>query len=515
MALTPRLDLRQSQSLVMTPQLQQAIKLLQLSNLELTAYVETQLEQNPFLERAESDQPFGEETTPDEPAAIVASADPVSTDAALGETGAAYSEQQLDHEFSDNVYDSDAPTAGASGLGTSALDPAYGRRGGSFDDEEDRLEGTLADKPNLRDHLERQLMMEIEDPVDRVIGLHLIDSLDPAGYITADLGEIAALLGCSIERMEIALAQVQGFDPPGVFARSLQECLELQLMDRGRLNKPMQRLVENLERLADHDFPALLGICGVDAETLYDMVREVKTLDPKPALAFEPAVVEPVVPDVLMRPMPDGGWFVELNTDALPQVLVNDQYYAKVSRAKPRIKDDRQYITECMQTANWLVKSLQQRATTILKVSTEIVRQQHDFFLRGVEGLRPLVLRNVADAISMHESTVSRVTSNKYIASPRGIYELKYFFTHAIGGANGGDVHSAEWVRHRIKGLIDAETATTVLSDDALAETLQKEGIDIARRTVAKYREALGLPSSVRRRRQKAAVAPQRRSSVA
>jgi RNA polymerase sigma-54 factor len=515
MAMTPRLDLRQSQSLVMTPQLQQAIKLLQLSNLELTAYVETQLEQNPFLERVEGDP---ENKTGDnageDPAPTATNADPVSADTAMGETNMDYSDTQMDLDYHENLYDGEPQTAGTGSLATSVNDPGYGRRGGSFEDDLDGADSLVADKPSLREHLERQLLLEMGDPIDRVIGLHLIDSLDAAGYVTGDLAEIGAQLGCSSERVEITLAQIQGFDPPGVFSRSLQECLELQLMERGRLNKPMQKLVDNLERLADHDMVFLMSTCGVSKETLASMIQEIRNLDPKPALAYDPAIAQPVIPDVLMRPQRDGGWIVELNTDALPHVLVNDVYYARVSRSNPG-KDDRQYITECMNTANWLVKSLQQRATTILKVSTEIVRQQHDFFIRGVEGLRPLILRNVADAISMHESTVSRVTSNKFIASPRGIYELKYFFSHAIGGARGGDVHSAEWVRHRIKALIDAENPSQILSDDALAEMLQKEGIDIARRTVAKYREALGLPSSVRRRRQKMGAANLRRSNVA
>lgn len=232
------------------------------------------------------------------------------------------------------------------------------------------------------------------------------------------------------------------------------------------------------------------------------MVTEIRTLNPKPALAFDDTVAQPVTPDVIMRAQPGGGWLVELNSETLPRVLVNNHYYAQVSRSL-RNREEKQYVNECLHSANWLVKSLHQRATTILRVATEIVRQQQAFFTSGVQSLRPLILRDIADAIGMHESTVSRVTSNKFVATPRGIFELKYFFTHAIGSANGGDLHSAESVRHRLKSLIDAEEPHAVLSDDALAEILQKEGIDIARRTVAKYREAMRIPSSVQRRRQK------------
>jgi RNA polymerase sigma-54 factor len=298
------------------------------------------------------------------------------------------------------------------------------------------------------------------------------------------------------------LRRLQQFDPAGIFARSLAECLALQLAERDRLDGPMQALLANLELLARRDWPALTKACGVSPERIARMVSEIQSLNPKPALAFDHDVTQTVTPDIFMRPQAGGGWIVELNNDTLPRVLVNNHYYARISR-EVRDKGERQYINECLQSASWLVKSLHQRATTILKVATEIIRQQEGFFVAGIRGLRPLILRDVAQAIDMHESTVSRVTSNKFMATPRGIYELKYFFTTAIGSSDGGDSHSAESVRHRIKALIDTETAKTVLSDDALAKTLRKEGIDIARRTVAKYREAMGIPSSMRRRREK------------
>jgi RNA polymerase sigma-54 factor len=317
---------------------------------------------------------------------------------------------------------------------------------------------------------------------------------------------VADKLGTRVDRVEAVLAVLQTFDPPGVFARNLTECLAIQLKERDRYDPAMQRLVENLPLLARRDLAALRRLCGVVDEDLVDMIAEIRNLNPKPGLAFGSAPVQPIVPDVFVRAAPDGTWQVELNSDTLPKVLINQRYYAEVSKTT-RTDKDKSYLAECFQTATWLVRALDQRARTILKVSSEIVRQQDGFFARGVEHLRPLNLKTVADAIGMHESTVSRVTANKYMATNRGIFELKYFFTSAIAAADGGESHSAEAVRHRIRQLIDAETARDVLSDDTIVEKLRDAGIDIARRTVAKYREAMRIPSSVQRRREKQASA--------
>ena len=264
----------------------------------------------------------------------------------------------------------------------------------------------------------------------------------------------------------------------------------------------MRALLENLPLLAARNIPALMRVCQVDAEDMAEMIAEIKSLDPRPGLAFDPPLAQPVVPDILMRAQPDGGWIVELNSETLPRVLVNNNYHAKISQAA-RSKAEKDYLTDRLHAANWLVKSLHQRATTILKVAAEIVRQQDGFFRRGVQSLRPLILRDIAEAIGMHESTVSRVTSNKYMATPRGLYELKYFFTSSIPASSGGDAHSAEAVRHLIRNLIDREPPGATLSDERIVELLQRDGVDIARRTVAKYREAMRIPSSVQRRREK------------
>ena len=494
MALTQRLDLRQSQSLVMTPQLQQAIKLLQLSNLEVSAFVERELEENPLLEREDGEAEPAEAAATE--AADVRTNDEPLLDSIEGSgTASAASEAPLDTDF-ENMWSAE-PGEGATSFAT------WGSGGGrDFDDGEFDPEQNLTRAETLRDHLLAQIQVDLADPADRIIALQLIDRLDESGWLAGDLESVADALKCDVARVEKTVALLQRLDPPGVFARSLKECLAIQLRDRDRLDPAMAALVDNLELLAKREHTMLMRLCGVDAEDFAAMVAEIKALDPKPGLAFESNVAQPVVPDVLMRPAPGGGWIVELNQDTLPRVLVNQRYYARVTK-ELKNKADKDFVAERFHAANWLVKSLHQRAQTILKVATEIVRQQEAFFRYGVQHLRPLVLRDIATAIEMHESTVSRVTTNKFLASPNGVYELKYFFTSAIANAGGGESHSAEAVRFRIKSLIDDEPATDILSDDRLVEVLKKEGIDIARRTVAKYREAMRIPSSVQRRRDK------------
>ena len=514
MALSQRLEVRQSQNLVMTPQLQQAIKLLQLSNLELAAYVEQQLEQNPLLERGESDAGEPRETAedaPDEPAESAENAENADAEPAVADTVelgnseylAEASEAPLDTEY-ENDWSSDEPRGPMPDSGSAAFDN-WGGGGGQFDPQAAGVEQNLTRSVSLREHLQEQLQMDIEDPVDRMIGLHLIEMLDEAGYLVGDTDAVAELLNCPCDQVERTLRKLQRFDPPGIFARSLKECLANQLRDRNRFDPVIEKLLDHLDLLAAGNIAALKRACDVDAEDLADMVAEIRALDPKPALAFDESVAQPVNPDVLMRPQHDGGWLVELNNETLPRVLLNTHYYAKVSR-QARDRDEKEYINECFQSASWLVKALHQRATTILRVATEIVRQQDAFFAHGVQHLRPLILRDIAEAIEMHESTVSRVTANKFIATPRGMYELKYFFTSSIASAGGGEAHSAESVRHRIKALIDAEDAAKILSDDKIVEILRGDGVDIARRTVAKYREAMRIPSSVQRRRAKKAA---------
>jgi RNA polymerase sigma-54 factor len=471
MVLAQRLSLRQTQALVMTPQLQQAIKLLQFSNLELAQFVEGELETNPLLHRDEAS-----DDGPAAPAAEEMSEDTESSVAAAGTDG----DGRLDFGGDPAAWQSAKPRLG----------PTEDLPG---------LDQTLSRPKTLREHLLEQLAVDVVDPSERIIGGELIEMVDEAGYIAGSLDELSVRLACPVARIVPVLERLQQFDPPGICARTLKECLALQLKDRDRLDPAMQALLDHLPLLASRDAASLMRLCGVDAADLADMVAEIKALDPKPGLAFDPVLARPVVPDVLLRALPDGSWAIELNSDTLPRVLVNRRYYAEVSRAT-HVKSDREYIAERLQQANWLVKALHQRATTILKVGREIVRQQDGFFRHGVQHLRPLVLRDIATEIGMHESTVSRVTSNKYIASPRGIFELKYFFTASVASARGGEALSAEAVRSRIKALIGGENEA-VLSDDRIVELLNSEGIAIARRTVAKYRESMHIPSSVQRRR--------------
>ena len=508
MALTPKLVLRQSQSLVMTPQLMQAIKLLQLSSLDLVAYVDKELEQNPLLERQEAaDQPAASDAAPN---GVEGGADGAGEDwtgdAVPGSR--AEVEARLDTDYG-NVFPDDVPSAPERPVAAAPAEPGDWSGlgvGGAYSGEGADLEAYVAERATLGDHLERQLSLAVADPGDRLIGLHLIDLVDPAGYLREPVADIAERLGTEVADIERVLAAIQTFEPTGIAARTLQECLAIQLRELNRLDPAMQALLDHLELVARRDLAALKRICGVDDEDLADMLSELRRLDPKPGHAFGSEIVQPVVPDVTVRAASDGSWLVELVADSLPRVLVNQSYYAKVVRTT---KNDMEktFLTECLQTANWLTRSLEQRARTILKVATEIVRQQDGFLTYGVAYLKPLNLRMIADAIGMHESTVSRVTANKYLATPRGVFELKYFFTAAIASADGGDAHSAEAVRHRIRAMIDAESADDVLSDDTIVKRLHDGGVEIARRTVAKYRESLRIPSSVQRRREKQGAA--------
>ena len=504
MALTQRLQIRQSQALVMTPQLLQAIKLLQLSNLDLVAYVEGELERNPLLDRSADDEATGEPETAQ--TADSPSADGETWNAGESEPTGDTTEDRLDTRLEDVFPDDAEPIRPRAAEGPAGYSEWAGVGPGGRNDGDYNLEAFISAETTLADWLREQLTLAVADPVRRMIGQYLIDLVDEAGYLSGDLTAAAEKLGTSVKEVEAVLGILQSLDPPGVCARDLAECLALQLKELDRFDPAMQALISRLDLLAKRDFAALKKICGVGDDDLADMIAEIRHLNPKPGLAFGSAIVQPLVPDVFVRPGPDGGWIVELNSDTLPKVLVNQNYYAEVS-ATARQDGDKSYLAECLQSATWLVRALDQRARTILKVANEIVRQQDGFFAHGVEHLRPLNLKTVAEAIGMHESTVSRVTANKYMATNRGIFELKYFFTSAIAAAHGGEAHSAEAVRHRIRQLIDAESAGSVLSDDTIVDKLREAGIDIARRTVAKYREAMRIPSSVQRRREKQAAA--------
>lgn len=504
MALGPRLDLRQTQSLVMTPQLQQAIRLLALSNLELEGVLAEELASNPLLESA------GEAgaLAPERQKSDAAPATDTLIDAGLGAASQTldvdYAAETFHHDSAadsqiDTGTDSPPDHAAPDGLSLSGGDGAGMSRHDGDGIDFDSFGGADI---GLRDHLLTQAGQCLSG-IDHGIAIALIESIDDAGYLDEPVGEIANRLGIARVEVERVLCDhVQTFDPCGVGARSLAECLALQAKEADRHDPCMARLFDNLDLLAKGQMPQLRRICGVDEEDLADMIRELRGYDPKPGLRFASDSATPIVPDLFVRQTVEG-WAIEVNGATLPRLLVNRRYHAELS-ASARKGPQKAWLAEALASANWLVKALDQRQQTIIKVATEIVKQQEGFFLHGVSALKPLTLARVADAISMHESTVSRVTSNKYLSCSRGLFELKYFFTSGISGADGEDGMSAEAIKSRIAKLIEAEEAKAILSDDTLVDLLKAEGCDIARRTVAKYREAMGIGSSVQRRRAKA-----------
>ncbi len=507
MALSAKLQLRQSQSLVMTPQLMQSIKLLQMTHGELAQFIDDEVERNPLLSLGEPDD--GSAKANERRSQETAGAEPEPQDRARDEewlssdleidTGSIADklDTSLENVFPDDPGAQNSLTPELQSQWKSAPSGSVDSGGGSVS-----LDAIAAAKTTLRDHVGEQIAFTIRGAANLIIAGELADCLDEAGYMRGDCAEIAGRLGVELHQVEAVLMDCQTFDPAGLFARNLNECLAIQLADRDRMDPAMKALIDNLSLLAKRDFASLKRICGVDEEDLVDMLSEIRALDPKPGSAFTSATAVDIVPDVTVLPAADGSWSVELNAAALPRVLTNQTYYQRVSKTVDSEKD-RKFLDDCLQDANWLTRSLDQRAKTILKVSVEIVRQQDAFLVHGISQLKPLTLKAVADAIEMHESTVSRVTANKYMITPRGVFELRYFFTAAISASDDGDAHSSASVRHKIKELIDDEAPDAVLSDYDLVDILSKSNINIARRTIAKYREAMNIPSSVQRRREK------------
>jgi len=500
MALGPRLEIRQAQTLKLTPQLMQSIKLLQLSHLELSTFVETELLHNPLLERSDPDAQSGDASPTTEESGAA------SSDAAVDISSR--SDQMESATAVASEMDTDASNLFPEQVGQDSVSQSTTNwqesRGLGVGPEKADIDQYVSSQKSLSDHLIEQVQLILRHPGDLLIASAIIENLNEAGYLDKDLSQIAEQLGTELGHVEAVLEEVQGCDPIGIFARNVPECLAIQLREKNRLDPMMQALLDNIDLVASHKFKELMALIGCDQDDLKDMLGEIKRLNPRPGASFEGSAIQPIVQDVYIRPANDGGWQIELNSDVLPNVLVNRTYYAEVS-AKAKKGEEKTYLQDCLQTANWLTKSLDQRAQTILKVTSEIARQQDGFLVHGVSHLKPMTLKMVAEVIDMHESTVSRVTANKYVSTPRGLFELRYFFTSAISSSKGGDDdHSAEAVRHEIKQLIDAEDPKKILSDDKLAAILnEKHQMGVARRTVAKYREAIGYPSSVIRRRQK------------
>jgi RNA polymerase sigma-54 factor len=478
MGLGPSLSVRQSQQLVLTPQLRQAIQLLQLSNLELDAFLAEEIAKNPLLESRSDDESGGQAA--DSPVEDVDS-DEAPDDPGADELidGRAEDDRPLDIDWTSEALETDSF---ADVVTSSGGDEAF---------DFDRVQYAAA---SLAEHLLDQLHGASGDvgELARIIA----QALDDTGYLSLQLEQIAELTDAPLALAEQALALVQGLEPPGVGARSLAECLALQAKAADRHDPAMARLIDNLDLLSKGRTADLKRICGVDDEDLADMIRELRAYDPKPGCQFSASAAEDVTPDVFVRKT-RAGYAVELNQATLPRLLVNRRYYQEL-KSGPQDKASRAWLSECLASAGWLVKALDQRARTIVKVVSEIVKRQQGFFDTGVAAMKPMTLREVAEAIGMHESTVSRVTSNKYLLSDRGLYELKYFFGSGVQSAEG-DGAAAEAVKAAIKQVIDQEE--DILSDDAIAALLKQRGFDVARRTVVKYREAMGIGSSIQRRR--------------
>lgn len=491
MALAPRLDLRQSQSLVMTPQLQQAIKLLALSSLEIEAFIAEEVERNPVLETGGSDA--APEVPTEDLARTLNDNAERSSDDLMGGDGQGASDA-LDVDFSAETFHHDSPSdsvGGADGmLGLSGSTTPSG-----FDSDGPDFDSFAARDVSLREHLMAQAGSSLSGR-QLFLVQQIIEQIEPTGYVGEDLMATAHRLGVPMAEMEAALSELQRFDPTGVGARNLSECLAIQAREADRYDPCMAKLIDNLDLVAKGAFDQLKRMCRVDDEDLRDMLIELRGYDPKPGCRFESEDTLAVTPDIFVTPRGEG-WAIELNSANLPRILINRSYVAELGQDKTT----KAWLSDCMADANWLIKAMDQRQRTIVKVATEIVKQQDGFFRKGVAHLRPLTLRQVADAIEMHESTVSRVTSNKYLHCGRGLFDLKYFFSSGVQSADGEGA-SAEAVKSHIKSLIDAE-GDKILSDDTLVDLLTAKGFDIARRTVAKYREAMGIGSSVQRRRQK------------
>ncbi|NQZ46377.1 MAG: RNA polymerase factor sigma-54 [Erythrobacter sp.] len=509
MALGPRLDLRQSQQLVMTPQLQQAIKLLAASNLEIETFITDALETNPLLEAGsvsrEDTAPVGE---PDD-----IPREEFTSDHLMGQTRG---EHEAPLDIDTGALDRDRDTgdgmmgAGANGEGESfagsSREAEWGAAsGGAMAADLPDFEASRAAELSLHDHLQNQIGTLACNDKEAFIAQHIAGRIDDTGYLATDLRELAFDLGVTLEEVEDALEVIQMCDPTGVGARDLAECLRLQAKEADRLDPCMAALIDHLDLIAKGEVARLKRVCGVDDEDLADMLQELRQFDPKPGMAFAPSTADAVVPDVLLNAKDCGGWDIAVNEDTLPRLVVNRTYYVELhegtggQEACPKTQS---WLKEKLADAHWLIRALDQRQKTILKTAAEIVKQQDGFFRRGVSELRPLTLREVAEQIDMHESTVSRVTSNKYLWCERGTFELKYFFTSGVASSDGEGA-SSEAIKARIKALTDAEDAKKVLSDQKLADLLNEEGFDLARRTVAKYREAIGIGSSAQRRRAK------------
>ena len=485
MAIEIKQQLRLSQQLVITPQLQQAIKLLQLSRMELADLVQQELQENVVLEESI-------EGVDDLPREVVADSEEAPTPSSEERSEVPENREASNAEkIADIDWQSYAEAYPQTGFQNEIRE----------DDERRSLEGTLTRRETLAEHMTWQLQLSDLDAAERVGAEWIIGNLDEDGYLRADLEEIARRSGVSLEVVEQALAKIQLFDPAGVAARDLRECLLLQI-DALRLEDPLVRtlVADHIDALQKRDFRGIARVLGVTIEEVAVASRVVGRLEPRPGRPFGGEEAVYIIPDIYVHKIGDE-LHVVLNEDGLPKLRINQLYRDVLARGAEGVaKDTRDYVQDKVRSALWLIKSIHQRQRTIYKVMQSIIKNQREFFERGVQYLKPLNLRDVADDIGMHESTVSRVTTNKYAHTPQGIFELKFFFNSSINRVEG-DAIASESVKEKIRRIIQAEDPRRPLSDQRIAEMLRTANIDIARRTVTKYREAMNMLSSTKRRR--------------
>ncbi|HCJ8624181.1 TPA: RNA polymerase factor sigma-54 [Escherichia coli] len=470
------LQLRLSQQLAMTPQLQQAIRLLQLSTLELQQELQQALESNPLLEQIDTHEEIDTRETQD--------SETLDTADAL-EQKEMPEELPLDASW-DTIYTAGTPS---------------GTSGDYIDDELPVYQGETTQ--TLQDYLMWQVELTPFSDTDRAIATSIVDAVDDTGYLTVPLEDILESMGdeeIDIDEVEAVLKRIQRFDPVGVAAKDLRDCLLIQLSQFDKTTPWLEeaRLIisDHLDLLANHDFRTLMRVTRLKEDVLKEAVNLIQSLDPRPGQSIQTGEPEYVIPDVLVRKH-NGHWTVELNSDSIPRLQINQHYASMCNNA--RNDGDSQFIRSNLQDAKWLIKSLESRNDTLLRVSRCIVEQQQAFFEQGEEYMKPMVLADIAQAVEMHESTISRVTTQKYLHSPRGIFELKYFFSSHVNTEGGGEASSTA-IRALVKKLIAAENPAKPLSDSKLTSLMSEQGIMVARRTVAKYRESLSIPPSNQRK---------------
>jgi len=490
MQLAQQIKMRQSQSLVMTPQLQQAIKLLQMTNLELCQFLENQQSENPFLEidtkLNNQEKKIGEQS-----ADIKETTSVISDDI---KNGNVVSDDPSSNQDYENRFETDLNER-------PKLDsPSSNSKNVASDDFDDYI-SSLANRPEtLKEHVMKQISLEIKDPTERLIASFLADNIEPTGWLSTDTQVIADETNCPISQVLRVLKKVQKFEPSGIFARNLSECLKIQLEEKSLLTEGMDLLLDNLDLLAKGELKELIKITNFNQDEISKSIVTIRSLNPKPGEAYFFDETIQNAPDVIVSKS-NKGWVVELNKSTLPAVIIDEDYISKMNSTKNN-ESSTSFIADSIASARWLKRSVEQRNNTTLTIASAIIAQQEDFLEHGFSHLKPMVLRDIANNVGMHESTVSRVTTGLTMETPRGCFAMKYFFSVSLNSAENGETHAATAVREAIKKLILEEPSKKPLSDEAIASIMKKDGIDLARRTVAKYREIMKIPSSAQRRRQ-------------